>query len=147
MVTPEFPCHDCGVNTVPLEGDREYYEVHDQLWKKVARAPGRGQSDNGPEGFFLCVGCLEERIGRRLAPEDFKPFPANIPSPWYSDRLNERLSGGTWVERPKALVAQYFPCALADAIDERYKPIDIHKTPTGALCWGRRYERPDSKTG
>jgi hypothetical protein len=146
MVTPEFPCKDCGTNTVPLEGNREYYEVQDQLWNEIAQAPGIGQSDNGPEGFFLCIGCLEERISRKLTPDDFKAFPANVPSPWYSDRLNDRLSDGIWTVRPKILVAQFFPCALADAIDERFKPLKIHKTPTGAVCWGRR-ERSDSKAG
>lgn len=66
-----YPCKDCGVNTIPREGNREYYEVKDEIWA-AANAPGIGQSDNGTSGYFLCIGCLEYRLGYRLVKDDFK---------------------------------------------------------------------------
>jgi hypothetical protein len=124
---PAFPCKDCGVNTCPVDGEREYYEVWDELWNR-ADAPGVGQSDNGPAGFFLCVGCFEGRIGRSLKPADFKPYPANIASPWHTDRMNDRMGGAVPLFR--SAVTQFFPNALAPWIEGSVT------TPTGA------YRRP-----
>lgn len=54
-----FICDDCGVNTSEIH---EYYMVHDDIWRSVA-----GDSLEG----MLCIGCLEDRLGRRLTAEDF----------------------------------------------------------------------------
>jgi hypothetical protein len=110
---PQFPCHDCRVNTIPLDGDREYYEIQDELWQSAWPNSGVGQEDNGPGGKFLCIGCLESRLGRMLVKGDFKEMPANNPSPWYSDRLNSRL---VIHDRNKAKWPQWHPKALVDAI-------------------------------
>lgn len=124
---PRFPCKDCRVNTCPVNGDREYYEVWDSLWN-AAGAPGVGQADNGVFGYYLCIGCLEARIGRQLKLEDFKPFAANYPSVWLSARLNNRLLGRAWTRY------QFFPTALAKAVAARgYKVIT---TPTGSYVEG-----------
>jgi hypothetical protein len=133
-VVPDFPCNDCGVNTVPLEGDREYYEVHDYLWTHDARAPGIGQSDHGIDGFYLCVGCLETRLGRQLKRADFKSMPANMPSPWLSLRLNDRLGNQPLVERIDAI--QFFPNALTESVIKRFRPDACRNTPTGAWSMG-----------
>jgi hypothetical protein len=53
----------CDPDGFPVEGF-ERYKVHDEVWK-AARGEG-----------WLCVGCLEERLGRRLTPDD---FPAHLP--------------------------------------------------------------------
>ena len=43
---------------------------------------------------FLCIGCLESRIGRRLTPRDFTSAPINeIDNPWHTIRLTSRLIG------------------------------------------------------
>lgn len=43
---------------------------------------------------FLCVGCLEVRLGYRLGPEDFnQEAPVNTPELAGSDRLWSRLTG------------------------------------------------------
>jgi hypothetical protein len=55
-------CVDCHVDT--LEAG-EFYMVRDDVWPLDAR------------GGMLCVGCLEERIGRRLTPADFTDAPIN----------------------------------------------------------------------
>lgn len=64
-------CVDCG-------GDAELYMVHDHVWPV-------------PFDFgWLCIPCLETRLGRRLAPTDFTDVPANTPSkaaPHLRDRL------------------------------------------------------------
>jgi hypothetical protein len=44
--------------------------------------------------FFLCVGCLEERLGRRLVPVDFPDFSINDDDPWNSARLVDRKGTG-----------------------------------------------------
>jgi hypothetical protein len=133
-VVPEFPCHDCGVNTVPLEGSREYYEVNDYLWAHDAKAPGIGQADHGADGFYLCIGCLETRLGRRLVPADFKPFPANKPSPWLSTRLNDRLGGQPKARR--ADVIQFYPNALTPSVIKRFGPHAHNITRTGSYALG-----------
>jgi hypothetical protein len=112
-----YPCLDCSIDTVPLGGGREYYEVWDVLWHR-AGGSGTGQSDNGPGGLFLCIGCLEKRLGRRLVPGDFKPSPANTPSAWLSDRLNDRLGRrpvGPWASRDTA--PQWHPRGLYAVAD------------------------------
>jgi hypothetical protein len=150
MTIPEFPCHDCSVNTVPLERPREYYEVYDSLWQDQAEAPGVGQADNGVQGFYLCIGCLEERVGRELDRGDFKRFPANKPSAWLSDRLNNRLgwAGDTQFVQlaPRETVFQYFPGDLWPAVMERYKPhsFGVHRG-TGAYALGGNCEWPEDK--
>lgn len=60
-------CFDCGVNTLPTEWDEraEWYMVHDAVWMAA------GVSDDTPMTTFLCVGCLESRLGRRLRRDDF----------------------------------------------------------------------------
>ena len=74
-------CVDCRWNT-PLLG--EWYMVRDSVWKAA-----------GIEamGGCLCIGCLEERLGRRLTPEDFIDCKINDPNlANTSSRLRARLS-------------------------------------------------------
>ena len=63
-------CTDCSreTNHNNLEGDvAEWYMVHEVVWNfAILHNPAN----------FLCIGCLEKRIGRRLIPAD---FPDNIP--------------------------------------------------------------------
>jgi hypothetical protein len=80
-----FICMDCGVDTNEI---REYFMVTNRIWMKYV--PER-------KGF-LCIGCLETRMGRTL---DAKDFPAHLPinNPHglffpHSDRLMARLTTG-----------------------------------------------------
>ena len=77
-----LPCSDCEVDT-GFTGIDEYYMVHHDLWVQV----------NGGEGF-LCIGCLEERLGRELNANDFPAFPINdlTQHTERSARLVDRLS-------------------------------------------------------
>lgn len=57
-----FTCRDCAACTLCLG---EYYMVTDQVWDSVAN---RG---------MLCIGCLEQRLGRMLHARDFTDAPIN----------------------------------------------------------------------
>jgi len=94
-MTAIAPCRDCGIETLAEEwGEHsEYYMVHDAVWAQAGMAPGGG---------YLCVGCLEQRLGRRLNPGDFPAVPLNDPGlpstprfawSYRTPRLQERLSG------------------------------------------------------
>lgn len=85
-------CKDCSVDTTPCTGKRgcrhkgrwEYYMVDKELWKAAQMQEG-----------FLCIGCLEGRIGRQLRPHDFTSAPINDPEhPWDTERLRSRKNEG-----------------------------------------------------
>ena len=80
---PDAPCFDCGTPTGRGDETNEWYMVHDRVWQ----AAGMGRDG------FLCIGCLEARLGRRLWREDFTSAPVNDPDPsyWHSGRLFARL--------------------------------------------------------
>jgi hypothetical protein len=103
-ISEHHNCIDCGMNTNPgapprelaqflmnrdgtfpmtCSHDAETYYVRDHIWKQA-----------GMDGWggCLCVGCLEQRIGRKLKRRDFEPkHPFN--QPWFprSERLADRL--------------------------------------------------------
>jgi hypothetical protein len=87
-------CADCGVDTSPVEmGPRaETFMVHDEVWAAAGMSTGR-----------LCVGCLEDRLGRQLTPADFTDCKMNDLAiaddryawRWRTPRLVARLSGGS----------------------------------------------------
>lgn len=78
-------CVDCGVNCFEI---KEYYMVSDACWKRAGMKPHNG---------FLCIGCLEERLGQKLKSFNFKECPLNwrnIILPEYaSTRLISRMLG------------------------------------------------------
>ena len=73
---PEFLCCDCGFDT--LVG-HEYYMLTDALWAQIGMDEG-----------MLCIGCVESRLGRRLVPNDFPPYPINLGVFTQSPRLAQR---------------------------------------------------------
>lgn len=79
-IDEQFKCLSCRENTRD-----EYYMVRNDLWNLVV--PGK-------KGM-LCIGCLEDRIGRRLVPNDFTDLPVNrLDFNYKSDRLRDRLGYG-----------------------------------------------------
>jgi ribosomal protein L34E len=86
------PCQDCGQRTIGTKKiPGEWYMVHDSLWAQAAMEP---------LGGWLCVGCLERRIGRRLTPADFKDVAANDSTRMrHSDRLASRLHGAVQAQQ------------------------------------------------
>lgn len=69
-------CADCGVDTSVLG---EEYMVTPDLWNSSGMTRG-----------YLCVGCLENRIGRPITPNDFTLWHINC-SGRKSHRLANRL--------------------------------------------------------
>ncbi len=71
-------CTTCDVNTMEVG---EYYGVTNDLWRRYGVGKG-----------MMCIGCLEERMGRELTPEDFVDLPINtMDSNRRSERLRSRL--------------------------------------------------------
>lgn len=79
-----FKCVDCRFDT--MRG-LEYYMVSDELWASAGMGKRFGDG-------MLCIGCLENRIGRTLVPADFPnlyPLNAKVAPFPKSDRLMDRM--------------------------------------------------------
>lgn len=77
-------CGDCGVETNHLKAEcAEWYMVWDSVWLAA----------DGGSVDFLCIGCLEKRLGRELIPSDFSSVPLNSLS-GYSRSLRLRTRMG-----------------------------------------------------
>lgn len=74
------PCADCERDTHAWH-DQEMYMVVDALWE----AYGAGEG-------FVCIGCLEARMGRELRAEDFQDVKLHQDERPRSERLSNRLS-------------------------------------------------------
>ena len=72
----------CNADGDLIDGASEWYMVHDHVW--------RAAMENGGMVRFLCIGCLEQRVGRRLKPSDFLPHTRER-RPCDTDRLADRL--------------------------------------------------------
>jgi hypothetical protein len=89
-------CKDCGIDTTPCTGKRgcrhkgrwEHYMVHDVVW-----AAARMKVEFLDHSGFLCVGCIEKRLHRKLTPADFPQYPINETCPWDTERLASRKRG------------------------------------------------------
>lgn len=76
-----FKCRDCATCTLCTD---EYYMVEDAIWEVATENfGGRG---------LLCIGCLEERLGRKLVANDFPDYPVNNGFFPQSTRLKSRLT-------------------------------------------------------
>jgi hypothetical protein len=80
-------CADCGVDTVDIG---EYYMLHDEVWSAT------GMPTEPDLRSYLCVGCVEGRLGRILSRADFTDAPLNTtwPPANRSGRLINRLVRG-----------------------------------------------------
>jgi hypothetical protein len=74
-----FVCLDCKVNTLHID---EYYMLTDEVWE--AACPKRSG--------MLCIGCAEDRLGRRLTADDFTDAPLNSGMLGQSQRLAARVA-------------------------------------------------------
>ena len=83
-------CADCAICAVDCCDIDEYYLVHDDLWKEFGVVHG-----------MLCVGCLEQRMGRQLTPADFKErVGINGPDESRSTRLESRMTPALQIATP-----------------------------------------------
>jgi len=84
MPDPAMPCADCGYDTF----DYEYYMVRNDVWEQALGHKIPPNEDH----VFLCIGCLEKRIGRTLTRRDFIDCPLNTSPDWpRSARLRNRM--------------------------------------------------------
>lgn len=65
----KYLCQDCKVDT--RDDPKDFFMVKDQLWD--AHGVGLGR---------LCVGCFENRLGRKLQKEDITDCAANYVNPY-----------------------------------------------------------------
>ncbi len=104
------PCMDCGTDTAPCTDKRmchgrrgcrhnagkrwEWYMVWPAVWSLACG------HDDAPG--YLCIGCLERRLGRPLTRGDFTLAPVNQPGRWDSPRLaaaRQRVPAGERLDR------------------------------------------------
>ncbi len=93
-----YICVDCGSDTTPCTGKRgcrhkgrwEHYMVHNGVWAEAGMPPSTIKAYGETDGNFLCIGCLEIRLGRSLTPDDFTSVLINGPSSWDTPRLAAR---------------------------------------------------------
>jgi len=77
-IRQQFICHDCSFDTF----HSEYYMLKHNLWDKLI----------GKENIeMLCIGCVENRLGRELVSSDFLDCPLNYEQWHQSDRLKSRI--------------------------------------------------------
>jgi hypothetical protein len=146
------PCLDCGTETLPVDERRaEWYMVRDELWRAA------GMTDEpGSMQVFLCIGCLEARLGRRLVAADFSEVRlndlANSDNPryawsWRTPRLISRLTPAKEArmktpEKIRTVAADegWTHTELYDGCDEFVRtvptPDDIHRMQrAGEVSW------------
>jgi hypothetical protein len=89
-------CADCETDTLEID---EFYGVTNEVWA-AAWTKQPPPPTLAPLGFelayvgplFLCVGCLEQRLGRALNRADFVDCLGNDPNRYkFSERLLNRL--------------------------------------------------------
>jgi hypothetical protein len=84
-------CADCGAGTIVLG---EWYMVHEVVWEQAWRSRRKSYHGKVPGQEILCIGCLEERLGRPLTSADFIDAPCNDPAQFgTSERMRDRLAG------------------------------------------------------
>jgi len=101
-----FECLDCGVNTHRI---REYYMVRNSVWDPMTRRvwkwvniPGHGLQWCSSDGM-LCVGCLEQRLGRTLTYKDFTNCLVNR---WHNVQRSIRLQQRMMSNRSKPIIVR-----------------------------------------
>jgi hypothetical protein len=89
VIPDHVACVDCSANVHFLD---EWYMVTDEVWDA---------GGVGPDDGFLCVTCLESRLGRPLCAVDFKPPLQPIDWSSQSPRLTAAMTRpGGRVNRP-----------------------------------------------
>lgn len=76
----KFDCISCGENTYFL---KEYYMLKEDVWLQV----------NPKDRGMMCIGCVENKLGRKLNHKDFSDCLLNKDLFFKSERLLNRLTG------------------------------------------------------
>lgn len=70
--------------------DHEWFMVHARVWRAATKCA---------KVRFLCVGCMEDRLGRKLVAADFRRSAKVNFTPKTSARLRRRMKGLTPANR------------------------------------------------
>lgn len=110
-------CGDCGMDTGKIDSV-EMYGLKNELWQQV--------NLNKPVDF-LCIGCLEKRLGREVDANDFSDVLLNEhPAYQRSERLKDRLARNRTTHAMR-LIQKIAPAQIHDPLD--LKAGDIVATP------------------
>jgi hypothetical protein len=122
-------CADCGVNTSRIG---EWYMVTDAVWEQAWPGTPRIGTDYL---HILCIGCLEQRLGRPLTAGDFTPVAVNRPCPTMSIRLISRVMAGPWADADEACnrMEALSLARIGKARDLRPAPLLYDRSQTAAL--------------
>jgi hypothetical protein len=124
-------CRDCGMDTEPWpphRGTQEQYIVKDHVWQQARMPPGSMTEDLAiTGGGFLCVGCIERRLGRLLTIDDFSPITHRLLK---GCQNTPRLLSRTGVDPmtvantplPDHIVDQWLETTLANALRDHRPP-------------------------
>jgi hypothetical protein len=120
---PDRRCQDCGRMVLPLYGPdpigrAEDYWLHWQVWNPTGERSGWPMD-------WLCVGCFERRLGRRLRPSDF----VSQLHCWDTPRLASRhFATREMRSNPDKFVARVLRALQYAAVGEHYaRPAKPHK--------------------
>jgi hypothetical protein len=80
-------CADCGATV----RQNEWYMVRDDVWEQAWAGRRQVLCDHNSVREILCIGCLEQRIGRTLMASDFTAAPVNDPNHPLSGHKSERM--------------------------------------------------------
>jgi len=113
-----FECEACGRFCRD-----EYYMLRTELWQEAC------QSND-----MLCIGCVEDRLGRKLVPADFNLEDThNLIKLWpRARRLKHRL-GISWDKRLTRVLA--FICAKVLAISAKFLSLMRRATRRAIIAW------------
>lgn len=79
-------CVDCGAEVIADTGQVENYIVHDAVWAAA-----------GMDSGYLCLACLEHRLGRLLTGADFPiDIPLNFPGCQRDTPRMRQLKSEAW---------------------------------------------------
>ena len=106
-------CCDCGMDTMPSgkpkPGTFEQFVVKDHVWAAAGMTPGKVDPKTYElvGGGFLCVGCIEKRLGRRLTIGDFNQICVPLLfTPWPTERLRSRALYSTQAAEDAAKLSE-----------------------------------------
>jgi hypothetical protein len=85
---PKVRCHDCRIECMPMDTpigscDWHRYMVTDKVWFQAGMTP---------LGGWLCIDCLERRLGRLLHWRDLADLPVNDPDDYGNSEDLPRLA-------------------------------------------------------
>jgi hypothetical protein len=124
-------CKDCGMDTEPWpphRGTQEHYVVKDEVWQQAGMPLAKMDDDLSlcGGGGFLCVGCIEKRLGRLLTINDFAPITLDLlkdcqNTPRLLSRVGIAFMAIAHKPLPDHIVDRWLEATLKNAISEQMR--------------------------